>query len=287
MDTPTLRTLSAAWAADLRSSLAAGLERDPTPSPGGGPWLLFGALAAGLTGLLLFFLGGYPAGFTGLNSLAAGWSPWVWEWLTVLGDARLAFAVSLFFSLKHPRVFWALILAALVATAFTHGIKPWVSALRPPAVLPLDSFNLIGPKLRKGSFPSGHTVTAAVLVGVWVCYQKSTGVRTLLMVLAMAAGLSRVAVGVHWPVDVAAGLAGGWLAAWLGVWLGHRWGGGARNLQVHLACVVLAAGAAVMLIGSDGGYAEAGIMQMAIGLGALGWGLAQYLMGPLGRILRG
>ena len=52
----------------------------------------------------------------------------------------------------------------------------------------------------------------------------------LLILLAVAAGLSRVAVGVHWPVDVAAGLLGGVLAVLLGVALARRsrWGAAKR-----------------------------------------------------------
>ncbi|MBP6809783.1 MAG: phosphatase PAP2 family protein [Chromatiaceae bacterium] len=279
------RTLATALATDLRLALAAGLERDRRVS-GGCPWLTWSALAATLVGVALFILGGYQAGFLTLNHLAASWPPGFWEWLTVLGDARLAIALSLFFSLRHPRLFWALILAALVATAFTHGLKPWVSAGRPPAVLALDSFHLIGPALRKSSFPSGHTVTAAVLLGVWLCFIPGMAARLLLMALALTVGLSRVVVGVHWPIDVAAGLAGGWLAAWLGVWLSQRWAGAAAHPGVHLACALLAAGAAVMLILSDGGCAGARGLQMALGLAALGWGFSQYLLGPLGRILK-
>lgn len=286
MTLPDLRTLSAALAADLRLRLAAGLERDRIEARGGCPWLLWGALAAALLGLALFVLGGYQAGFLTLNHLAAGWPPGFWEWLTVLGDARLALALSLFFSLRHPRLFWALILAALVAMAFTHGLKPWVSAGRPPAVLPLDSFHLIGPALRKSSFPSGHTVTAAVLLGVGLCFVKGVSARLLLVALAVMVGVSRVAVGVHWPVDVAAGLTGGWLSAWLGLGLSQRWQGAAGNLGVHLVCALLAAGAALMLILTDGGYAGARGLQIVMGCAALGWGFSQYLASPLGRILK-
>jgi membrane-associated phospholipid phosphatase len=199
------RTLHAALATDLRLRLAAGLERDRMAATGACPWLLWSALAAALVGGVLYLLGGYHVGFHTLNHLAAGWPPGFWEWLTVLGDARLAIALALFFSLRHPRLFWALILAALVATAFTHGIKPWVAAWRPPAMLPLDSFHLIGPALRKSSFPSGHTVTAAVLLGVGLCFVKGVSARLLLVALAVTVGVSRVAVGVHWPLDVAAG----------------------------------------------------------------------------------
>ena len=279
------RALATALATDLRLALVAGLERERLVS-GGCPWLTWGALAAALVGLALFLLGGYQAGFLTLNHLAASWPPGFWEWLTVLGDARLAIALSLFFSLRHPRLFWALILAALVATAFTHGLKPWVSAGRPPAVLPLDSFHLIGPALRKSSFPSGHTVTAAVLLGVGLCFVKGVSARLLLVALAVMVGVSRVAVGVHWPVDVAAGLTGGWLSAWLGLGLSQRWQGAADNLGVHLVCALLAAGAALMLILTDGGYAGTRGLQIVMGCAALGWGFSQYLASPLGRILK-
>jgi membrane-associated phospholipid phosphatase len=280
------RTLPAALATDLRPCLAAGLERDRMAATGACPWLLWSALAAALVGGVLYLLGGYHAGFHTLNHLAAGWPPGFWEWLTVLGDARLAIALALFFSLRHPRLFWALILAALVATAFTHGIKPWVAAWRPPAMLPLDSFHLIGPALRKSSFPSGHTVTAAVLLGVGLCFVKGVSARLLLVALAVMVGVSRVAVGVHWPLDVAAGLTGGWLSAWLGLGLSQRWPGAAGHLGVHVACVLVAAGAALLLILTDGGYAGARGLQIVLGCVALGWGFSQYLIGPLGRILK-
>jgi hypothetical protein len=119
------RTLHAALATDLRLRLAAGLERDRMAATGACPWLLWSALAAALVGGVLYLLGGYHVGFHTLNHLAAGWPPGFWEWLTVLGDARLAIALALFFSLRHPRLFWALILAALVATR----LHPWHQAL--------------------------------------------------------------------------------------------------------------------------------------------------------------
>ena len=265
---------------NLRSYLAAGMGRDARPDLGCGSWLLLGALAAAGCGLLLFVGGGYRAGFDTLNGWAATWPPWLWEWLTVLGDARLAIALSLFFSLRHPRLFWALILAALTAAVLTHGLKPWVAAWRPPAVLPAEAFNLIGPALHKSSFPSGHAMTVAVLTGVGWCFLPRRPVRLLLVFLAVTIGLSRVAVGAHWPVDVAAGLAGGWAAAWLGIWLSDRWEGLAGRLSVHLTCVVLAAGAAVLLLIDDGGYARSRPLQLAVGLSALGWGVRQYLWVP-------
>ena len=44
----------------------------------------------------------------------------------------------------------------------------------------------------------------------------------LVFALAMLIGLSRVAVGAHWPVDVFAGAACGWLAGCSGAWISAR-----------------------------------------------------------------
>lgn len=275
------------WAEQVRLRLAAGLARDPSLDLTACQWLAWAALTADLIALGLFLAGGYHAGFVWLNGVAAALPDRFWEWMTVLGDARLAMALALFFSLRHPRLFWALILAALIATALTHGLKPWVAAWRPAGVLPADSFHLIGPALRKGSFPSGHSVTVAVLTGVWVCQVKGSAARLPLLMLAMLVGMSRVAVGAHWPLDVVAGLGAGWLAAWIGLAWSRRWAWLAAQLPLHLAGVALTAGAALLLLGSDGGYRGARELQICLGLAALTWGLGQYLFLPLIRRGRG
>jgi membrane-associated phospholipid phosphatase len=266
---------------DLRLALGAGASRTRARTPDGGRWLGAWALTCALAGVALYLAGGYQAGFLRLNGLAAGAPDWVWQWLTMLGDERVAFALTLFFSRRWPRVFWALVLAALVGIAYTHSLKPLVGALRPPGVLPADAFNLIGPEHRQGSFPSGHTVTAAVFFGVWVYYLRSAPLRLLLILLAVAAGVSRVAVGVHWPVDVAAGLAGGALAAWAGASLAARAEWGARDPTAHLAFVALAAMISVSLLWWDGGYGGAARMQQVLGLAALGYAAYAYLLSPL------
>ncbi len=265
---------------DLRASLSAGARRCGAVSPGGGRWLRHWAMTAALVGLTLLLFCGYHGGFDRFNGLAAQAPARVWEWLTVLGDERVAFALTLFFSRRHPRVFWTLITAALVAIAYTHSLKPLFSALRPPGVLEPGTFNLIGPGHRRVSFPSGHAATAAVFFGVWVYYLKANWARAALIALAVAAGMSRVAVGVHWPVDVAAGMFGGILSAWLGVWLASRSEWGIRGVSVHLAFVTLAVILTVTLLYRDGGYAGAAVFQQLLGTAALCYALSVYLVRP-------
>jgi membrane-associated phospholipid phosphatase len=265
---------------DLRRDLAAGGTRVQLVSHAGDRRLGLWALTCFLVGAILFVIGGYHAGFVRLNAMAAQLPGWAWQSLTVLGDERVAFAMALFFARRYPQVLWALVIAALIGTAYTHSVKPLVGALRPPAVLGPDTFNLLGPVLRRASFPSGHSVTAAVYCGVWVYYLQARLVRALLIVLAVAVGLSRVAVGVHWPVDVAAGLTGGALAAWAGVTLARRsrWGG--LDPWVHLVVVALAVGFASGLIVWDRGYHSVAWLQMLIGIAALVSAGLGYVLTP-------
>jgi membrane-associated phospholipid phosphatase len=260
--------------------LAEGAARQPAISRDGGRWLASWALVAAVVSVTLLVFCGYHAGFDRVNAFAVGAPSWVWEGLTVLGDERVAFALTLFLSRRHPRIFWTLITAALLAIAYTQGLKPLVSALRPPGVLDTDAFNLIGPGHRKGSFPSGHTATAAVFFGVLVYYGTSAWFRSALILVAVAAGLSRVAVGVHWPVDVAAGMVGGTLSAWVGVFLVRKSEWGIFDPSVHLAFVTLAAAAAFTLLYWDGGYSDAAVVQQGIGAAALGFALFVYLIRP-------
>ena len=279
MTSPPLRWL----ALDLNQALADGARRDLDASARGARWLLAAALMLALTGLALYLLSGYHAGFAALNSRASALPAWTWEWLTMLGDERVAFALALFFARRRPRLFWTLICAALLAAAYSRGLKSLVDAPRPPKVLDPDSFQLIGPAHRNQSFPSGHSVTAGVFFGVMVYYGRTMPRRVLFLALAVLGGLSRVALGVHWPIDVAAGLAGGLLAAWGGVWLARRSPWGMRDPAVHLAFVCVSMVMAIGLLMDDGGYHQAAGMLQILGGAALLAGLASYLLLPLRR----
>ena len=271
---------------ELDAALLRGAARDPWPGPLAVAWLTRAALAALVLGAGLWLLAGYHAGFATLNGAAAELPDWLWQGLTMLGDERVAFALSLIVARRHPRVFWALIVAGLVGALYARGLKPLFDAARPPAVLDPGGFNLIGPGHRGESFPSGHSVTAGVLFGVLALFARRPAWRALFLLLALAAGLSRTALGVHWPVDVAFGLGGGWLAAIMGAWLARRSQWGIHDGSVHLAFVTVAATVSVGLWVDDGGYPAAGPALQALCVLALGTALLGYVLLPLGRCLR-
>ena len=164
----------------------------------------------------LFFVGGYHAGFYFINQWTTAYPEWLWQWLTVLGDERVAFTLMLVLAWRYPQLLWTLLFAAILATLYSRGLKELFDATRPAAVLAADSFQRLGCELRQYSFPSGHSVTAGMVGGVLLLQLRWIEARIALILFVILIGISRIAVGAHWPVDVAAGLSGGFLAGRIG-----------------------------------------------------------------------
>lgn len=269
------------WWRDLGARLSAGMARTQPHVPQSERWIARWLWVCLIVAITLYAAGGYEAGFTRLNAAAAHAPDGLWACLTVLGDERVVFALALLFALRYPRLFWALILAALIAAAYSRGFKALFDTTRPPGILPVEGFNLIGPGHRRAAFPSGHSVTAAVFFGTLLYFSTWNGLRALWLTLAVLVGLSRIAVGVHWPLDVAAGLFGGALAAWIGAHLAARWPGPATARPLHLAVVALGLILALTLPFDDGGYPDAALLLTLLSLLTVGVVAAGYLIGPM------
>lgn len=95
--------------------------------------------------------------------------------------------------------------AGLVAFAIS-GVGVQIAKLlwkRPRPLLALFDVRFPDGPLFTQSFPSGHTATAfAVMVAVSICLPRF---RYPLLALAVLTGLSRVYLGVHYPLDVVYG----------------------------------------------------------------------------------
>ena len=175
-------------------------------------------------------------------------NPQWWAGLTFLGDTAVALCVMAPLLLMRPTI-WVGVLAAIPAGGITSLTLKWLfDAPRPAEILALTDFHLVGSVLRGHSFPSGHTITAFAAAGaVWSCIwfankeksaiysletnQESNSNLNVLSCFALAfaflvaalVGVSRIAVGAHWPFDVLAGACVGWLAGLNGAYIAHRW----------------------------------------------------------------
>lgn len=198
-----------------------------TNSAGRGVTSLAWALAVPLAALLgigmLLSTDGNVGLFYLINRAALQGGDFLWSNLTVLGDSTIAILVILPFAGRKPEWVWQFVLAALLASLVVHGIKGPLSADRPPLLLPGGSFHIIGQAYQHNSFPSGHTTTIFLVAGFFCLQQLANWARFSLLTLAILVGLSRIACGVHWPLDVLGGAFAGWVSAWAGISLGKRW----------------------------------------------------------------
>ncbi len=218
---------------------------------------------------VLLVTGSNRATFTALNGWSHATGPGPWPYITVLGDTAVALALFLPFALRRPDILWALAVSALLATLFVHGLKPFVDESRPPAVLAADAITIIGPPYRAHSFPSGHTTTIFVGAALLWLHFESPWVRAASLAVATLVGLSRAVVGVHWPVDIAAGAAGGWMAACIGTTIARRLQFGLRPAMQAVLTFVGAACAVALLANLKTGYPQAVQFQYAVGAFAL------------------
>lgn len=243
-------------------------------------WQWVPPLLALLLLAVVYASGSNRALFMALNQLSTYSGDTVWAQLTVMGDTAVILALLLPWWRKRPDMVWAALLAALLATALIHGLKPFFDIPRPPAVLLADSFHVIGPAHRNGSFPSGHSTAIFTLVGVMVLTSAVGWLRWPLLAFAILVAVSRSVVGVHWPLDLLGGMLGGWVAALGGVWLARRWRWEKKPVVHWLTAAIPAVAAVMLLFGYKTGYAEAALLQQGVGavclaLWGAGWVLQQ------------
>jgi membrane-associated phospholipid phosphatase len=197
----------------------------------------------------------------------------VWLHLTMLGDGAIALALVLPAIRRAPRMFWAALIAAVIAALWTQVTKQVIDVTRPPGVLAAGAFYQAGPVYRHVSFPSGHAAAAFALAGIWVMGLKGQRwLRALLLSMALLVSLSRIMVGVHWPLDILWGMLGGWIGAWSGLALHGRWGWRTAGIGGALAGLLLLGLSASLLISAHIGIPATMPMQRMIGSVCLAWG---------------
>jgi membrane-associated phospholipid phosphatase len=159
-----------------------------------------------------------PAMFVWLNTSFLPIPAQVWTGLSLLGNGWGVLGVTAPLLLVSPRLMGAWVCAAPFAALFARVGKELIVSPRPAAVVDNAHMRIVGEVMHTVSMPSGHTTTAfAVACAIFLALNSDQKKRHVwLLVLALGTGLSRIAVGAHWPGDVAVGMCLGLLAGLLG-----------------------------------------------------------------------
>jgi len=155
--------------------------------------------------------------FAGENSLADWVGIFGARYLIVIIAASLLKYIFVYRDkaerLLNLRVVWNAVFATGLGLFFNFILSFFINRPRPFAA-GLGT-NIYGEPWGSGSFPSEHTTIAfAIAMAVFLTYQRFGG---FLLVLAVIVGLARIYVGIHYPIDVAAGTLIGILMAYLTV----------------------------------------------------------------------
>lgn len=190
----------------------------------------------------------------------------LWANLSSLADTLVAVVLLLPFCGRRPDILRAFLIAAIFSTLWVHVLKITLAIPRPAAVLSTGEIHIIGPVLHMGSFPSGHTTTAFTVAAVCGLMIGNRTLQALLLLIATLAGLSRIVVGAHWPLDVLAGACGGWLAAIAGIRLAQYWTAGCSLVAQRIIAIILLLCAAVLVTGYNTRYPNSTWLVTMIGI---------------------
>ena len=167
--------------------------------------------------------------FHAVNSTVAT-RDWLEDGTTALADVivplyALATVGLWFLARPYGPVRWKLASAsALVAAAVALLANQAISHLweRPrPFTTHTALTHVLGAKTTDPSFPSDHAAAAFAIAFAVLAFSRRAG--ALFLVVATAIGLSRIALGMHYPSDVLAGALVGFGAATLVTTLGSPW----------------------------------------------------------------
>lgn len=149
---------------------------------------------------------------------------------TQLGDASIFLSFIILLVIYAPKVWESLISGLLVSAILCKSLKDLFMVPRPAEILDQDSFTIIGRTLHGfSSLPSGHTITifTILIIIMFAFMPKKIGYKLgwifLMLSLGYLIGLSRVAVGAHFPLDVLIGSIVGFISALLGIFISRRY----------------------------------------------------------------
>lgn len=161
-----------------------------------------------------FLSQGYHVAFLPINALGEHIPKFLLHTITSFGNGMFLLAIALALGYKKPRFLFAILIAAILGGITSNVLKSYFNTLRPPAILVESAFHLADNAFKYDSFPSGHTLTAFLFASICSCFLKRIWVTFALLAIATLVGLTRIGLGIHWPIDT---LIGGVLGCIIGL----------------------------------------------------------------------
>ena len=157
---------------------------------------------------------------------------------TCMGDGFFLFPLGMLLVWKNPARQQSLVITIVLAALALNISKHVIDATRPLGILGEALGYGSRARCQKPEHASGHTGTTVVLTGLALLFSGKR-VATAAIVLAALTGLSRIAVGAHWPVDVVAGAWIGLVCSALGAMISARFNAGIaiRSFYIFLGFI--------------------------------------------------
>lgn len=156
--------------------------------------------------------------FRTVNQITSNYPDQLWTGLSLFGNGWACFALAFPLLIVAPRILYAGIFSGLFTSLLAKPIKLLLNTPRPVALLDPTTFHVIGEHLYQAAMPSGHTTTAfAIATAIYLTIDKANRIKySWIFILPILTGISRIAVGAHWPEDVLVGTSLGILSGILG-----------------------------------------------------------------------
>lgn len=150
-----------------------------------------------------------------INKIGALFADELWIVITLFGNRLFALLLLFILFWRHLDLLRVALVAALISLLIVVSMKSLIAFARPYDVLDATNFYFIGIKATTYAFPSGHTAAAFAILGSIGFYFRRNGITISLFLFAFLIGISRIMLGLHWPIDILVGAALGWMCAWL------------------------------------------------------------------------
>lgn len=236
------------------------------------PFLMFVILAAIIT-----LLNNNIPLFLSINTLSGHTGSWFWSNITILGDTLVFTVIFLPFIRKFPQLIYAMLFALIISTLLVQIPKHVFDIPRPPGLFDKSAITIIGPAYAFNAFPSGHSATVFCTYTLFLHVIRPAYGRIILLLFCILVILSRIVVGIHWPLDVAAGAAIGILSGFLAMVMTSRFVIRIPKLLHVIISSLLIISALVLLLFYNSYYDEAFWLQRIIAAFGLVIGIPDYI----------